>query len=126
VDLVSGEATLEGADKAASELLILAGHYRHIALAAYTQARPLYERSLAIREKTFGPEYPDTAEALNDLALLLKDQGDLAGARPLYERALAIDEKMLGPEHPSTATKLNNLALLLKSQGDFVGGTVLV
>ena len=42
-------------------------------------------------------------QSLNNLALLLMDQGDFAGARPLYERALAICEKALGPEHPDTA-----------------------
>ena len=81
-------------------------------------ARPLYERALAIREKALGPEHPDTATSLNNLAVLLQDQGDLAAARPLYERALAIGEKALGPEHPDTATSLNNLALLLQEQGD--------
>jgi hypothetical protein len=51
--------------------------------AAYTAARPLFERALAIREKASGPEHPYTALSLNNLALLLKDQGDLSGARPL-------------------------------------------
>ncbi len=68
-----------------------------------------------------GPEHPDTATSLNNLACLLKDQGDLAAARPLYERALAIREKALGPEHPDTATSLNNLARLLQEQGDLAG-----
>jgi tetratricopeptide (TPR) repeat protein len=98
----------------------LAG-YRVGALAAYAQARPLYERALAISEKALGAEHPDTATSLNNLALLLKSQGDYDGARPLYERALAICEKVLGAEHPDTATSLNNLALLLKSQGDYDG-----
>ena len=80
-------------------------------------ARPLYERALAICEKVLGPEHPDTATSLNNLALLLQDQGDLAGARPLFERALAICEKALGPEHPDTATSLNNLAILLAGPG---------
>jgi hypothetical protein len=31
-------------------------------------ARPLYERALAIREKVPGPEHPDTAASLNNLA----------------------------------------------------------
>ena len=35
-------------------------------------ARPLYERALAIYEKALGPEHPDTAGSLNNLALLLK------------------------------------------------------
>jgi hypothetical protein len=46
-------------------------------------ARPLYERALTIREKALGPEHPDTAVSLYNLALLLDGQGDLAAARPL-------------------------------------------
>jgi len=60
-----------------------------------------------------GPEHPNTATSLHNLAYLLQAQGDLAGARPLFERALAIREKVLGPEHPDTAASLNNLAYLL-------------
>ena len=74
-----------------------------------------------IVEKLFGPEHPDTAISLNNLATLLQDQGDLAGARPLFERALAIREKQLGPDHPDTATSLAMLAALLQAQGDCVG-----
>jgi tetratricopeptide (TPR) repeat protein len=98
----------------------LAG-YRRVVLAAYTEARALYERALAINEKVFGPEHSETAASLNNLGLLLWAQGDLAGARPLHERALAIREKVLGPEHPDTANSLNNLALLLRAQGDLAG-----
>jgi hypothetical protein len=65
-----------------------------------------------------GPEHPGTAISLDNLALLLSDQGDLAAARPLHARALAVHEKVLGPEHPDTATSLNNLAGLLSHQGD--------
>ena len=64
-----------------------------------------------------GPEHPDTATSLNNLAVLLQAQGDLAGARPLFERALAIREKVLGAEHPDTATSLGNLGRLLRDLG---------
>jgi hypothetical protein len=40
-------------------------------------AQPLFERAIAIREKVLGPEHPYTAQTLNNLAVLLKDQGDL-------------------------------------------------
>jgi tetratricopeptide (TPR) repeat protein len=89
--------------------------------AAYPQAASLLRNALAICEKVHGPEHPHTAQSLNNLAFLLKDQGDLAGARPLYERALAIFEKVFGSEHPHTATSLNNLASLLQDQGDLAG-----
>jgi Flp pilus assembly protein TadD len=54
------------------------------------------------------------ATTLNNLALLLKAQGDHAAARPLFERALVIREKALGAEHPDTVIvrkKLANLPL---------------
>src|SRR5271165_1025339 len=88
-------------DSKCAELLNRAGGYFY-GRAVYSEARPLFERALAIREKALGREHPSTATGLNNLALLLKDQGDLAGARPLYERALAIWEKALGSEHPPT------------------------
>ena len=37
-------------------------------------AKPLYERSLAIREKVLGPDHPDVASSLNNLAMLLNNQ----------------------------------------------------
>ena len=76
----------------------------------YAQAEPLYQRSLAILEKTVGPEHPDVATSLNNLALLYQAQGQYAQAKPLYQRSLAILEKVLGPEHPDVAASLNNLA----------------
>ena len=38
------------------------------------EAGPLYERSLAIREKVQGPDHPDVAKSLHNWALLLHDQ----------------------------------------------------
>jgi tetratricopeptide (TPR) repeat protein len=110
--------TADAADSAQrADLLGRAGSYLY-GRAAYSAARPLLERALAIREKALGPEHPDTALSLNNLALLLEDQGDHSAARPLFERALAIWEKALGPEHSDTAASLNNLASLLRDQGD--------
>ena len=120
--LVGDEATApEGVEQRTADLLHFVGQYRRYALAAYAEARPLYERALAMREKVLGAEHPVTASSLGNLANLLHDQGDLAGARPLHERALAIWEKVLGAEHPDTALSLNNLAVLLQDQGDLAG-----
>ncbi len=121
LDLVGGAELPKGAETSAGFLLDRLGAYRQSALASYAQARPLFERALAMHEKAFGPEHPSTATSLNNLAFLLKAQGDLAAAQPLCERALAIEEKLLGPEHPDTAPTLNNLALILQDQGDLAG-----
>ncbi len=117
--------TADAANSKCADLLSRAGSYFH-GRAVYSSARPLMERGLAIYEKALGPEHSETAASLNNLGILLWDQGDLAGARPLYERALAIHQKALGPEHPLTATSLNNLASLLQAQGDLTGARPLL
>jgi CHAT domain-containing protein len=70
-------------------------------------------RALAIAEKNYGPEHPNVATTLGNLAELLNE----SEAEPLYRRALAIAKKSYGPDHPSVAIRLNNLALLLKDAG---------
>ena len=76
------------------------GVHLHV-VGQYAEARPYYERALAIYEQVLGPEHPDTATSLNNLGFLLQAQGDLGGARPYYERALAIrDNRCWGPSTP--------------------------
>src|SRR5262249_18473979 len=78
--------------------------------AQYAEAEPLCKRALDIREKALGPEHPDTANSLNNLAALYYSQGRYAEAEPLYRRAL-------GPEHPHTVKVLENYAALLREMG---------
>ena len=73
-------------------------------------------RALAIDEKSFGPDHPNVATDLNNLARLLQDTNRLAEAEPLMRRALAIDEKSFGPEHPNVARSLNNLASCFRTR----------
>ncbi|RBP08535.1 Tfp pilus assembly protein PilF [Roseiarcus fermentans] len=121
VDLAQADETPDGAEAATASVLDWLASYRQGALSAYSEARPLFERALTIREKALGPDHPATAASLNNLALLLQAQGDLAGARLLFERALTIWETALGLGHPDTAVGLNNLAELLRHQGDLAG-----
>src|SRR5437667_998388 len=76
----------------------------------FPEAVPLLQRALAIREKTLGPEHPDVAASLDNLAGLYRVQGKYREAEPLYRRALAIEERTLGREHPVVAASLDNLA----------------
>ena len=87
--------------------------------ANYPAAIELANEALVIREKILGPEHPDTALSLNNLALLYDSQANYPAAVPLYQRALKINEKILGPEHPDTASSLNNLAGLYDSQANY-------
>ncbi len=81
----------------------------------FAEAAPLYERSMAIREKAVGPEHSDLVGTLNGLADLYRAQGKFAEAEPLYRRSLAVWERVLGREHPHVATSLEKYALLLRS-----------
>jgi CHAT domain-containing protein/tetratricopeptide (TPR) repeat protein len=77
------------------------------------EAEPLFRRALAIDEKSLGPDHPNFATDLNNLAALLKDTNRLAEAESVIRRALAIGEKSLGPDHTNIAKNLSNLAQLL-------------
>src|SRR5512135_1392410 len=90
----------------AARLLNQAGYYLYVR-ARYAEAEPLYRRALAIWEVAPGRDHPDTAQGLNNLAVLLRIQGHLHGeAEPLLRRALVIRHKALGRDHRDTAISL--------------------
>ena len=60
----------------------------------YSEAEPLCQRALAIDEKALGPNHPNVATNLNNLAELYRAQGKYSEAESLYQRALAIDESI--------------------------------
>ena len=86
-----------------SWLLDRAGIYLQVH-ARLTDAQDLLERALAIDEAAYGPDHPEVATDLNNLAQILRELGQLKVARPLQERALAITEAAYGPDHPDVAT----------------------
>jgi len=70
----------------------------------YVRGKALFERSLALQEK-IGQK--DFLTRLN-LANVLHESGDTAGADTLYAQALFGAETALGTEHPDVATILNS------------------
>ncbi|MGZ6367463.1 MAG: tetratricopeptide repeat protein, partial [Ktedonobacteraceae bacterium] len=85
--------------------------------ARYAEAEVFYQHSMRIMEQALGPDHPQVAYPLNNLANLYKDQGKYAEAEPLYQRALHIWEQALGPDHPITRTVVRNYAILLRKTG---------
>ena len=81
-----------------------------VAQGKYSQAESLYGRALVINEKALGPDHPDVALNLSNLAYLNVTQSQFAVAEPLHRRSLAIREKALGADHPFVAETLGNLA----------------
>jgi tetratricopeptide (TPR) repeat protein len=59
------------------------------------------------------------ARTLSGLALLRRQQGDLAEAEQFYRRALTIRERKQGPNDPDVAATLNNLGGVLAAQGNY-------
>jgi tetratricopeptide (TPR) repeat protein len=88
-------------------------------LGDYAGAQPAYERALALHERLLGPDHPDVARSLYDLANLYRDRGHYREAEPLYQRALAIQERGLGPDHFDVASTLHSLAFLYWYQGRY-------
>jgi tetratricopeptide (TPR) repeat protein len=93
----------------------------HRFMGRYGAAEAGLRCALAISEKLLGSEHRETLGNLYNLAILLNDKGDLAGAEPLYRRALEAQGRTLGPEHPDTLGSLNSLAVVLKDKGDLAG-----
>jgi len=75
-------------------------------------APPLYARALVLRERVLGPEHPDTAQSLNNLAVNAYYQDDLPAAERLMIQALRIRTARLGPDHPDTQGSRRSLAAI--------------
>src|SRR5712691_8996740 len=77
----------------------------------YDRAEVVAQQALEVAEKAVGPNHPDVATSLTNLAVLYDAQSQYVGhttdrgmstqAEPLAKRALAIWEKARGPNHPT-------------------------
>jgi tetratricopeptide (TPR) repeat protein len=84
----------------------------------YDRALPLSEAALEILKSQLGDRHPDTAQSLNNLALLYYSMGQYDRALPLYESAVSIAEEVLGFDHPNTKVFQGNLRLLREQMGN--------
>jgi len=82
--------------------------------ANYKKAEQFFRQALKVYETSLGPNHPNVAAVLSNLAGLLQDTNRLGQAKPLMRRALRINETSFGPNHPNVARDLNNLAQLLQ------------
>jgi Tetratricopeptide repeat len=80
-------------------------------------AESLFQSALAIRESLFGPNHPETAASLDNLATTRCAQGDFAGARLLLERSRKIFETSFGLDYPATARRQTNCARVMLRLG---------
>ena len=79
------------------------------------EAEPLIAARSRSTRQSYGPDHPNVAIGLNNLARAASGHEPPRRGRAADRRALAIDEKSYGPDHPDVATGLNNLAHLLQA-----------
>jgi tetratricopeptide (TPR) repeat protein len=71
-----------------------------------------------MKRRLLGDKHPEIATGLNNLGLVLDDDGDLAGAESAYREALTMQKELLGEVHPAVANTLNNLAYVQYEKGE--------
>lgn len=83
------------------------------------ETREFARRAIEVKTKAAGPDHPELADSLNNLAILHFFSGEYLDARPLWERALVLRRAELGPEDPKVAHMMNNLGNLLTMTGEY-------
>lgn len=89
----------------ARQLAAQASLLRGDCIGAIERARSM----LRIREASYGPDGPPTAEALTLLGRAQAAGGHAATAKPTLARAYGIQKRRLGTKHPSTLKTLRAL-----------------
>lgn len=56
--------------------------------------------------------------SMEDLANILRKQGNYKESEKLYQQTSELSKSLLGPKHPDTVTKSSNLAVTLLDHGD--------
>ncbi len=84
----------------------------------FSKAVTVAMKTVLLLRQYAGPNHPDTAVALNNLALMYKKTGRLAEAVKTYEQAISIEKATLGLNHNETLSSMKNLAILYEQIGD--------
>jgi tetratricopeptide (TPR) repeat protein/predicted Ser/Thr protein kinase len=84
----------------------------------YKAALGHYRLALAHIESALGKNHPENIYVLNNMAVALKNHGDVPGARQALERSLAITERSYGPSHRSVVVVLTNLGNIYRREGE--------
>ena len=80
-------------------------------------AERYFRGNVAVDEKVLGPEHPDFATTLNNLARVLIEERRFAEAAPLLERAKSIAVRERGEEHAYMTFIFSNLAIARRHMG---------
>jgi len=78
----------------------------------YKEAKPLYEKSLKIREEVLGENHPSTADSYNNLAGLYMSMGEYKETIIFYEKALKAMTQVNNINLPNTEIIYKNYKLV--------------
>ena len=84
----------------------------------YAEARDLDQDTLDRRRRVLGEDHPDTLTSANNLAIDLRELGEVQAARDLDQDTLDRRRRVLGEDHPDTLCSANNLAVDLRELGE--------
>ncbi len=81
----------------------------------------IQRRLLAARERVYGPDHPDYAFSLYNLARTLTRAGQFKEGLPLFQRCIEVREKSLGSEHYLVGYAMHSYAVATAQSGDLAG-----
>ncbi|OIQ99009.1 tetratricopeptide repeat protein [mine drainage metagenome] len=91
----------------------------------YARGAEVTKSAIVIAEQEMGPDHPEVATSLNNLAAIYVHQGKYAQAVLLYKRSLTIYKKALGVRYALASAGENKFARLAKTAGTDQKTTVL-
>ncbi|KAJ6088738.1 hypothetical protein N7486_009999 [Penicillium sp. IBT 16267x] len=89
-----------------------------VVLGKYNKARDLATESFETFQE-IDPCSPDTLRSMENLAEVLRHQGQYGEAQKMHEKTVYLKVKVLGRSHPDTLVSLNNLASTYRIQGQW-------
>jgi tetratricopeptide (TPR) repeat protein len=89
-----------------------------LALDIVDAAEPHLVAAYELRERTLGPDDPETLDSLRDLATLRSRQGRAQEARRLFEELVERGTRVLGLDHPDPWQARAHFAVVLQACGD--------
>ena len=101
----------------AQVMYVMGNLYQNLGL--YPRAQLLLQQAVEIRQRVFGPEHPDTLEAMDNLGWVLDEEGHYAEAEKLDRETLEIRRRVFGPKHRITLASMNDLAVILMNEGHY-------
>lgn len=83
----------------------------------HASAEQLLREALRLQEAALGPNHPDLASTLNNLAVVCEMTSQFGEAEQCYRRAFAVASAGLDADHPSVATSRQNLREFCEARG---------